>query len=236
MSKYKLILKGINTEEVEKKYGIAFIGNIYDKGHKPPKNTTKLTDITKKEPDVTTFLDELKKPYKVNISMIDALTNKELPRDKCCFWDRNPFNTNPIGCPIRFIPKYHVHSHVSEITNINVISKESSRVEGYYETDGIFCSFNCIFAFIEDNKKNPLYKDSFFLTKKMHNDIFENELDTVIYPAPHWRLLKDYGGQLTIEKFRESFNRFIYEDLKCPIRKVPCNYSIGFAFNENIKL
>ena len=37
----------------------------------------------------------------------------------------------------------------------------------YYETDGIFCSFNCCQAFINENKHNPLYEHSTFLLNKI---------------------------------------------------------------------
>ena len=31
-----------------------------------------------------------------------------------------------------------------------------------------------------------------------------------ILPAPHWRKLKEYGGDMTIEDFRNSFNKATY--------------------------
>ena len=32
----------------------------------------------------------------------------------------------------------------------------------------------------------------------------------IITPAPHWRLLQLYGGHLTINKFRENFNKITF--------------------------
>ena len=80
----------------------------------------------------------------------------------------------------------------------------------YYSTDGIFCSFNCCKAFIKDNKHNKLYESSDILLSKLYNDMY-NVKNIVINPSPHWRLLVDYGGNLTIQQFRDNFNKTTYE-------------------------
>lgn len=80
----------------------------------------------------------------------------------------------------------------------------------YYSTDGIFCSFNCCKAFIKDNKHNKLYESSDILLTKLYNDMY-NVKNIVINPSPHWRLLVDYGGNLTIQQFRDNFNKTTYE-------------------------
>lgn len=81
---------------------------------------------------------------------------------------------------------------------------------GYYQTDGVFCSFNCVMAYIEENKDKPLYRLSESLILKMYNDVFNNPV--CITPAPHWRLLLEHGGHLTIENFRNEFNNSEYID------------------------
>ena len=43
----------------------------------------------------------------------------------------------------------------------------------YYETDGIFCSFNCCQSYINDNKHIRLYDNSHMLLLKMYNDLME---------------------------------------------------------------
>ena len=44
-------------------------------------------------------------------------------------------------------------------------------------------------------------------------NVDSNELSKIIKinPAPSWRMLKEYGGQLTIEEFREKFNKCTYD-------------------------
>ena len=44
-------------------------------------------------------------------------------------------------------------------------------------------------------------------------EIYKNMFgyEHIIETAPHWRLLDVYGGHLTIEKFRNSFNKVDYQ-------------------------
>jgi hypothetical protein len=88
--------------------------------------------------------------------------------------------------------------------SININNKD------YYSTDGIFCSFNCCKAFIRENKHNKLYENSDILISKLYQDMY-NVKNIVINPSPHWRLLIEYGGYLTIQQFRDNFNKTTYE-------------------------
>ena len=194
-----------------------------------------------------------------------------------CYWCKNtlPDGIYPLGCPLRYIPSRAIKSYHSEISkerytiteNITEARREAlqensnirAEKRGYYETDGIFCSFNCCMAFIDDpdNKPNPLYKNSRALLYKIYYDytkknniknnienniggakednkednkdnIIEDVVNNImgdnkddnkedakeleIMPAPHWRTLKEFGGSLTIDKFREAFNSITYVD------------------------
>jgi len=48
------------------------------------------------------------------------------------------------------------------------------------------------------------------LLLKMYNDLMGTK-NIVITPTPHWRTLEQYGGNLNILQFRESFNKIEYE-------------------------
>ena len=74
----------------------------------------------------------LKKNHKCIIHLYD-LIGKPLPlnTDIYCFWCKHSFNSIPIGCPLSY-------------DNTNDI----------YITDGLFCSFNCTLAYINDNSHN----------------------------------------------------------------------------------
>lgn len=259
--KYIITLENINTEKVDQKYGIIFSNifssNVEDQTNNS--NTTKLSDLTDitENLEILSFLDETKRTVKCNVSMIDFTTKKEIIKYSRynCFWDRHPFDSDPLGCPIKYVSNKGVKNYFSEISKDNYIIKENitkkkfdkitydnhlrnGNCNGigvinneYFETDGIFCSFNCIKAFIKDNKHNCLYQHSEYLMYKLYNETFNtNSKNIVINPAPHWRLLKEYGGNLSIDKFRESFNRstFVFKGNKQLFKPV------SFLYEEKI--
>lgn len=141
-----------------------------------------------------------------------------------CYWCRHKFITQPIGCPIQYIPSILSKRYYSELTKefytINeTVSKDYKHTDDYkneytfkkndyYKTDGLFCSFNCCLSFIEDNNHNPLYS----LSKTLLYTIYHRLHPTIkqINKAPDWRLLDCYGGHLTIEEFRHNFNKIQY--------------------------
>lgn len=201
-------------------------------------NTTNIEPI--ETVDSLSFIDESRKIHKCMLSSID-FSNANL---YCCFWCRHPFTTDPIGCPVKYIPNVVSRSFLSEITKEKFIVRENisknnysstntdtfTEVNDYYETDGIFCSVNCCYTFILENKKNPLYVDSEYLLHKIHFDI--DKTDAKINPSPHWRLLKVYGGTLDISSFRSNISRLEY--VKKGLYK-PFFKSLAHSFEEKIK-
>lgn len=93
-----------------------------------------------------------------------------------CWWCRNSFNTPAISLPEDYFQKKFVCL-------------------------GHFCSFNCALSYnleLNDNKTWKRKSLLFLLYQKTYNKYQE------INPAPSWRTLIEYGGNLTIEKFREN--------------------------------
>ena len=237
---YTFSLIGVNIEKINQKYGISETSNLptskIEETH--PQNTTKLDDLdfNKKNNEIISFLGESKNTIKCLMVMINYKSKKELQKNikYKCFWCRNyiPDNTEPIGCPIKYIPNKCCKTYHSEISkekytiNENVTEKRSSEImnrndpkftikeRDIYESDGIFCSFNCCYAFLEDpeNKRNPLYKNSESLLLKIYMDIHKNNQIKKFTAAPHWKMLIEHGGTLTIEKFRDAFNKIEYAD------------------------
>jgi hypothetical protein len=111
-------------------------------------------------------------------------------------------------------------SMISPVSMPDVIQETND----YYETDGIFCCLECTMAFIKDNKKNSLYVDSEILLNRIAGRKVE--------PAPHWRLLKSYGGHLDINEFRTLRNvEYIQSGIHKPFFK-----SVAHTFEQKIKL
>lgn len=248
--KYIVLLQNINIDKVNINYGINLNKSL---SLDNPLTTTKLSELNNEKgtPEVVSFLDESKRTHICDVSMIDfnAKMNVNLLRYNC-FWCKNPFETRPIGCPINYhsnqaIKKYH--SYISKDTYTikeNITSSRREKIKNnnfeditsentpYYETDGVFCSFNCCKSYILDNKHNRLYDNSIMLLTKMYNEL-TNTNNSVIYPAPHWRTLEQYGGHLNIMYFRDSFNNIDYEyhGITRNIKFIP----IGSLYEEKLK-
>ena len=215
----------LSLKETYSKYDIIFSN----------KNVTGIEEIL----GSLNYIDETRKVHSCLISSIDFTSGKKY----CCYWCRHPVVYPAIGCPIKYVPNVISRTYFSEITKDRFSVKESvysgqnidSEIDvkiernNYCETDGIFCKDgSCLYAFIIENKKNPLYADSEYLFLKFMKEIGAPK----IYPAPHWRLLEEYGGTLSIEKFKENCRKIEYEPKGiCRTFK-----SIGHAFEEKIKL
>lgn len=155
--------------------------------------------------------------------------------DLKCFWCRHSFDTNPISCPINYNNNQLEKNYYSQITKDRYIIKENIDNEKYdcalknlkdindknkginlvkkdfYISDGVFCSYNCCLAFINDNKHNCFYSNSKSLLLNIYRNIYGK--DKKLFPSPSWRLLKDYGGNASIEQFRECFNNVNYIEI-----------------------
>lgn len=143
-----------------------------------------------------------------------------LTTDCECWWCRHPFDSAPIGLPIKYVSSYRkvsianyngtettvVRQDVSARDVEKYIKEDNCKdlvINDYFETDGIFCSFNCVLSYIEDNRNNYLYKNSKSLLNHLYLKIFKKV--TKIIPSPSWKLLhKKGGGTMSIEEFRKS--------------------------------
>lgn len=201
------------------------------------------------------FLDESKKDHECISTMMKFLKEEHFPSQTClhCFWCRHEFPYRPIGCPIQYVPHRILKTYQSEITKENYTLRENItpseaknlsenapqiklQKRDYYVMDGIFCSFNCCLAFIQDQKKkNILYIHSEYLLNKFYRQVFgENACD--LQPAPSWRLLYAYGGNQTIDEFRKNFYKVDYQNIDNIILPFPNSKSAGFLFEKQIKI
>jgi hypothetical protein len=244
MSKTTFSLKNINIAKINQKYNLES-ENITNFEDKNITKTTKIVDLNNdKINDTISFLDESKRIHKCHIIYIDYNTQQDISTNKySCFWDRHPIETKPIGCPIKYIPKQAIktyYSHISKDTytikdNISKNKEVSENINiniidnNFYESDGAFCSFNCVMSYINENKNNPLYKLSKQLLLKIYNETFNTKCQ-IISPSPSWRLLENYGGFLTISKYRESMSKLDY-DYQGETHFI----SIGRLYEEKIK-
>ncbi|MFO0089458.1 MAG: hypothetical protein ACK518_01350 [bacterium] len=235
--KLTFTLKNIDVRTINKKYGL--------EKDATPIETTSIDDLYSNKNDfIYPYLDTSKRYY---ITMIDSMSKKEISSQHC-FWCRHSFKTIPIGCPIRYIPNKIIKTITSELSNdtysiCQTMTENETKlnindkiVRGYYETDGSFCSFNCCLAYIKDNIKNALYLHSEELLMKMYVECFDIEYSLLkkIHPAPSWKLLKEYGGILTIEEFRDSFQKLVYLDKNYIFNRPLRIHPVGRIFEEQL--
>lgn len=156
----------------------------------------KSNDIDNNEKEIKRLrkeLKELKKEINQNYTEFDKLfnVNENEISDISCWWCRHPICTPCVTLP-------------ENILNNNI------------KNFGYFCSYNCAQAYNVDlNDENVTKRSSLlhYLYKKTYNDTKE------IIKAPDWKILKDYGGTISIEEFRSNFilNTYEYQYIKPPM-------------------
>lgn len=238
--KYTFVLKLYDLNEIDKKYNLVQIKQFSNIDI--PEYTTKIDDLEINEEKYYSISSDTR----YYITMYDSISNRQL--QKCnCFWDRHQFDTLPIGCPIKYIPnkiyteyqvptkdKYTITQNIPLIMSDCVTNIDDKTIikNDYYLVDGCFCSFNCCLAFIEDNINNPLYSNSKYLLMRIFVETFkEFNLDLELLPSPHWRLLKAYGGTMTIDTFRKSVNNYTYIEHNYAAN-IPKMLSVGNIYEE----
>jgi len=242
---HTFVLKDVDVTQVDTKFGLAVTSNI-DYSIPAPENTTKIDDLTshtRKQKNYYPFVNSAAKHY---ITMVDYKSG-EPNTGTCCFWCRHAFDHIAIGCPLRYVSsdvykectseitkeKYTIFQKITPKTREKLGETFSSVKKEYYVTDGIFCSFNCCLAFIRDKCPSPEYGGSETLLKKMYVRCFSVG-SPEITAAPSWRLLREYGGFMTIDEFRHSFSTYvyIYTGYKTE-KKFPKILPVGHVFEEN---
>ena len=206
-----------------------------------------------------TFMDECKKEHQCVTTMLSSTKNEALADQTTlhCYWCRHPFPYRPIGVPLSYVPNRVHKQYFSEITNDVYILRENindSLVQdqnvsetteahkkprvvlqprNYYISEGTFCSFNCSLAYIRDQRSNPTYAESESLLLKIYHETYGYEA-TKLHASPSWRLLRNYGGHLTIEDFRRNLFKIDYKTLGNVV--LPTFRPIGFLFERQVRI
>ena len=130
----------------------------------------------------TYFKDDTGKEIRMIISGTNEFIKKD--NDTPCWWCRHPFpkEWHPLGLPVKYINKE-------------------------FHCEGIFCSFNCIMAYLHTNDTLK-YRECGQLVTLLYRAVFGKICWTErLFPAPSWKNLREYGGKLTIDEFRKTFNK-----------------------------
>lgn len=123
------------------------------------------------------------------------IDNKEWIKktDVCCWWCCHNFDTVPLGLPIYY-----------------------NSINNKFQVKGIFCSFACIVSYNRDIKSKSNKFE--YLIKFLYTKLTGAKLHDIIKPAPPRCSLKMFGGELSIEEFRNTFNENkIYKLVEYPM-------------------
>jgi hypothetical protein len=122
-----------------------------------------------------------------------------------CWWCRHPIPENllPIGCPIKY------HKPLNRCCDAKNESDNTSQIREYFDTEGFFCSFNCIVAYNNDVcQTNIRYRETGGLIYLLYKKIFgQYPYQMNIKPALSWKVLKSYGGEMSIHEYRNTFQK-----------------------------
>lgn len=134
--------------------------------------------------------------------------------DVCCWWCCHQFDSIPIGMPVDFHSK----------------SKK-------FRVKGVFCSFACMTAYRECSSKNMNTKS---LVSYLYSKLTAEPVGTKIERAPPREALKMFGGELTIDEFRNSSSETkIYKMVEYPMilsRDYIEEIDIANVKNANLKV
>lgn len=211
---HSIILQDINARDIYKR-----IRSVSKKEEDTTEEEIKSTSILEVNPvvegDKTTILDfHFTKKSAVfyennivrNVQMIDHVDYGCMPSrtDVNCWHCHHDFTTSPIGIPVEYIDR-------KELPNESLNDVDTG-YESYFLTYGVFCSFPCALAYLKYNNDDILFRNSKGLLFSLYFQMYGNEM--TCKEAPHWQSLKKYGGDLTIQEFRDSYclAKFIITD------------------------
>jgi hypothetical protein len=154
--------------------------------------------LNKKRNDrCTMFVDSSKN----NIKFISTLSNSDgqivLPQHTNinCWYHRCKFTTNVKGCPKKYYPPPKTanerKTRMKLFKSLNIAVEDNDELD-FFETEGFFCSLECVLAYI---RSDPQLKDRETLFTLMCLKLFGESV--VINPAKSWKFLDTNGGHLT---------------------------------------
>lgn len=191
------------------------VGRIpYDEENKNVVESLKTTNIISYMESAT---NTVRIPFVNSHKILQFQFNTVLPKSGVhCFHDHHPFVGVPIPIP------YACHPSIDTITATNqdihyFIHNEDIERPPMIEVIGYACSFQCNYAYLQEHHPDgiPILKYMYFQSLKRDESKDESFIHCRVpdlHPAPSWKLLKAYGGHLSIEEFRHSFYTFLYTE------------------------
>jgi hypothetical protein len=130
---------------------------------------------------------------------------KFLSNCKKCWWCKSPFDTPEVNLPENYF-------------------------KGKFQCSGIFCSYNCAMSYNIDLNDEKVWKRNSLLNL-LYRETYKSNEDEIL-PAPSWKILKDFGGDVSLKEFRENLktNNLEYTYLHPPL--INFNSSVQKSFKN----
>jgi hypothetical protein len=215
-----ITLKNINIDELNNQYNLKDITETIQKEDSTPKFNIVDEQAVKK---VSKFKERI--TTKKNTSDVNTLTssleklgisNKEIIPTETFFKDNTDRDIKMISHGtneyITKTCKAHCwwcrHSVPDGWHALGMPIKLKDKIKMEFLCEGIFCSFNCMIAHCHTLTHDTRYRECGLLIMMLYREIFGKTLYMrQIIPAASWKHLREYGGKLTIDEFRNSFNK-----------------------------
>lgn len=118
-----------------------------------------------------------------NIIFKDFNERKFYKTSAACWWCCHTFTNNPCGIPVNY-------------------------ENDTFDVKGLFCSFNCAMARLNSDEKYIHKKmEIVSLMYLMYEKIFNTSIDKII-PSPEKEVLEMFGGNITIDEYRQNSSIF----------------------------
>jgi len=116
-----------------------------------------------------------------------------------CDWCRLKFDTSPLGIPVAY--------EKGDAKSFALGEDDKKQEVGVWHCIGNFCSTSCAYAFHEGFKDPSFTEETLILLRRLHERLFPG---VPFRKAADWRLLKQWGGDLTEEEWRKgNSNTFV---------------------------
>lgn len=224
----KCCLKGLNIKElwhtIDTKESVNYL--------ETPKTNPAPTKENNKQK--FNFLNYQSNKINFFIVFIEHIRQYVLPlyTDKPCWNCRECFTTNCYGCPLEY-RKYSndmmIAQHIREELQKSNIQMNNEYVD-FFETEGIFCSLDCVKNYILENIPiNPIrYNQCLTLFGLLKCKLLGT--NKIIRPADTWKVLEKWGGTKTIEQYRDNLDTKSFR--VTPNIKRPYMFPVGDIIEE----
>lgn len=179
----------------------------------------------------TRFSSSSRAPLKCWVTMYDHVTRGALPAVTSipCGWCRAPLphGTHPVGCPMRYTNPSTPKARRRVRERLQDANLPPDTLD-FFETEGVFCSFNCVRAFIDSMAGNPRYRECAMLLDLLYEKMHGTRAP--IRAAPPWRMLDLHGGHLTPQEYRASTEWLTFQNTSSMRR--PYMYPMAYYVQE----